>query len=59
MRYARVPVKQAVPATTEGDLEIDALCRTYPRLYHMATAGSWPSLRERGLLSTTALLELF
>jgi hypothetical protein len=43
----------------ERGLEIDELCRAYPRLYHMATAGSWPNLRERGLLSTTALLDLF
>ena len=31
----------------------------WPRLYHMAEAGSWPSIKERGLLSTTALLDLF
>jgi hypothetical protein len=35
------------------------LWETYPRLFHMATAGSWPSIRERGLLSTAALLDLF
>lgn len=37
----------------------DALAARYPRLYHMAEEGSWPSIRERGLLSTTALLDLF
>lgn len=31
----------------------------YPRLFHMAQAGSWPSIRQRGLLSTSALLDLF
>ena len=31
----------------------------YPRLFHMSHAGSWPSIRENGLLSTTALLDLF
>lgn len=31
----------------------------YPRLYHMAQAGSWPSIMRRGLLSTSALLDLF
>jgi hypothetical protein len=36
-----------------------ALAARYPRLYHMAEEGSWPSIRERGLLSTTALLDLF
>jgi len=31
----------------------------YPRLYHMAEADMWPSIRVNGLLSTTALLDLF
>ena len=31
----------------------------YPRLFHMAEAGSWDSVRRHGLLSTRALLELF
>lgn len=31
----------------------------YPRLYHMAEAGSWPSISRHGLLSTKALLDLF
>jgi hypothetical protein len=31
----------------------------YPRLYHMAEAGSWQSISTHGLLSTTALLDLF
>ncbi|MGO9267979.1 MAG: DUF7002 family protein [Candidatus Binataceae bacterium] len=31
----------------------------YPRLYHMAEAGVWPSIARHGLLSTTALLDLF
>jgi hypothetical protein len=31
----------------------------FPRLYHMAGDGSWPSIRLHGLLSTTALLDLF
>ena len=35
------------------------LARRFPRLYHMAADGSWPSIAERGLLSTTALLDLF
>ena len=30
----------------------------YPRVYHMANAGAWESMRQRGLLSTTALLDL-
>lgn len=31
----------------------------WPRLYHMAEAGSWPSVQLHGLLSTSALLDLF
>jgi hypothetical protein len=31
----------------------------HPRLYHMAAAGAWPSLQHHGLLSTSALLDLF
>lgn len=33
--------------------------RYYPRLYHMAEADSWASILKHGLLSTTALLDLF
>lgn len=38
---------------------VDLLVRDYPRLYHMAEDGSWPSIRQHGLLSTRALLDLF
>src|SRR5882762_11831030 len=31
----------------------------FPRLYHMAQLGSWTSIQKHGLLSTTALLDLF
>lgn len=31
----------------------------YPYLYHMAELGSWGSIQKHGLLSTTALLDLF
>ena len=37
----------------------DILIETYPQLYHMAHAGAWPSMERLGLLSTTALLDLF
>jgi transposase len=30
----------------------------YPLLYHMAESGTWPSIRQRGLLSTLAVLDL-
>jgi hypothetical protein len=31
----------------------------WPRLFHMAEAGSWPAIQQHGLLSTTALLDLY
>lgn len=39
--------------------ELDELLADCPTLFHMAELGSWPSIRERGLLSTTALLDLY
>jgi len=35
------------------------LVRLYPFLFHTAADGSWPSIREHGLLSTAAMLELW
>lgn len=40
-------------------LDIQTLVREYPRLFHMAEPGAWPSIQKHGLLSTTALLDLF
>ncbi|WP_437659949.1 DUF7002 family protein [Sorangium sp. So ce1182] len=37
----------------------ETLAMHYPRLYHMAEAGSWPGIMRHGLLSTSALLDLF
>lgn len=31
----------------------------WPRLYHMSEAGSWAAIRQHGLRSTSALLDLF
>ena len=31
----------------------------YPLLFHMAEAGSWPQIQRHGLLSTSALVDLF
>lgn len=39
--------------------ELEELLTDCPTLYHMAEQGSWPSIRERGLLSTSALLDLY
>jgi hypothetical protein len=40
-------------------LNAEEISQHYPYLYHMAESGSWPSIKKRGLLSTTALLDLF
>lgn len=38
---------------------LDQIIARHPRLYHMAEAGAWENIRQHGLLSTTALLNLF
>ena len=40
-------------------LTAEALVKNSPLIYHMSAPGSWPSIRKHGLLSTTALLDLF
>lgn len=40
-------------------MDADELVRRFPSLYHMAADGSWPSIASHGLLSATALLDLF
>jgi hypothetical protein len=40
-------------------MEIHELIDYYPRLYHMAADGSWPSIQAHGLLSTASLVDLF
>lgn len=41
------------------DAELDELIFDCPKLYHMAEKDSWPSIRDYGLLSTTALMDLY
>lgn len=40
-------------------MELDLFCKTFPRLYHMAHHQALPSIQRHGLLSTSALLDLF
>ena len=40
-------------------MEPEQIAQYYPRLYHMANVGSWPSIRLHGLLSTEALVDLY
>jgi hypothetical protein len=37
----------------------ELLWTQFPYLWHMAEPGSWPSIRDNGLLSTTGLLDLY
>lgn len=41
------------------DAELEELINDCPTLYHMAERGSWDGIREHGLLSTTALLDMY
>jgi hypothetical protein len=38
---------------------VEELSARFPRLYHMAAEGSWVGIERHGLLSTSALLDLF
>ncbi|SEM42882.1 hypothetical protein SAMN05444354_116162 [Stigmatella aurantiaca] len=40
-------------------IRAEAFSERFPLLFHMAEAGSWPSIQRHGLLSTSALLDLF
>jgi hypothetical protein len=41
------------------EITIDELVAHFPCLYHMAELGTWPSIKAHGLLSTSALLDLY
>lgn len=40
-------------------MDDEELIEGCPRLFHVTETGAWPSIRRRGLLSTSALLDLF
>lgn len=40
-------------------MDVEKLIEKYPRIFHMAEAGSWPSIRDRGLMSVSAVLDHF
>jgi hypothetical protein len=42
-----------------SNLTTEVIATRWPRLFHMAEAGSWLAIQRYGLLSTTALLDLF
>lgn len=43
--------------TAPAVLTTDYIVERWPRLFHMAEAGSWKSIHQHGLQSTTALLD--
>jgi hypothetical protein len=40
-------------------MDDEELIERFPRLFHVTEAGAWQSIRHHGLLSTSALLDLF
>lgn len=38
-------------------MTVDQLANLYPRLFHMAADGAWPSIQKHGLLPTSHLVE--
>ena len=40
-------------------ISFERIAELHPTLYHMAEFGTWESICKHGLLSTTALLDLF
>lgn len=40
-------------------MDAELFIKTFPRLFHMAHHEAWPSIRCHGLLSTSALLDLY
>lgn len=41
------------------ELTAEYIATRWPRLFHMAESGTWSSIQQHGLLSTSALLDLF
>lgn len=52
-------VKFDPPCCLTSSMDSAQFADRYPRLFHMADKDSWPSMRRHGLLSTTAIVELF
>ncbi|PIB44005.1 hypothetical protein AOA59_11610 [Pseudomonas sp. 2822-15] len=40
-------------------MDLDKFIKHYPKLYHMAEAGTWPSIKRYGLLSTLAVIDRY
>jgi hypothetical protein len=40
-------------------MDVDDLIGLYPRLYHMAEGGSWPSIHLHGLMTTSQIVDAY
>lgn len=40
-------------------MDVNVLIARYPKLYHMAEKGTWPEIKAKGLLSTSAVLDRY
>jgi hypothetical protein len=40
-------------------MDVDELISLYPRLYHMAEGGSWPSIQRHGLMTTSQIVDAY
>jgi hypothetical protein len=54
-------IRSQLSTSEHGDrrMDVEAFIERHPRLFHMAEAGAWESIRCDGLLSTSALLDLY
>lgn len=41
-----------------SQMKVEEFVKRYPRLFHMAERDTWPNIKQRGLLSTSAVLDL-
>lgn len=48
-----------MPPRKVGAVDLADLISNHPTLYHMADPENWPGIQSNGLLSTTAILDLF
>lgn len=58
----RRPLSDCVAAGAVGDaaaVDVDEFVAHYPRVFHMTELASWETIGRHGLLSVSALLDLF
>jgi len=53
----RAPIVQRCPSGIIYHVMVNELVENYPLLYHMAWEGTWPLIRDQGLLTTRQLVD--